>query len=205
MVGNKDTLKSTHKGNLRFNNLVFTDVLFVPGLLQTLISEPQLEKKGCRIVSEKGVRTISKGGRYLFHAVLERNSYVFKPHSVSTNSRVMEAEEIVLVTKETKVTSAQLWHLRMGHLNFQDMVKLKSRAFGMRDRRRALFLPDLCHGKNEEYTVSESRSEGHSSEAEHMLRCVGTISTFPRWFQVFAKCNMQSHREAVEARGETQV
>jgi len=44
----------------------------------------------------------------------------------------MEAEEIVLVTKETKVTSAELWHLRMGHLNFQDMVKLESRAFGMR-------------------------------------------------------------------------
>ena len=48
MVGNKDTLKSTHKGNLRFNNLVFMDVHFVPGLLQTLISEPQLEKKGCK-------------------------------------------------------------------------------------------------------------------------------------------------------------
>ena len=59
MVGNKDTLKSTHKGNLIFNNLVFTDVLFVTGLLQTLISklQVQLEKQGCKIVSKNGYET----------------------------------------------------------------------------------------------------------------------------------------------------
>ena len=52
---------------MRLGNVAFTDVLFVPGLLQTLISEPQLEKKGCKIVSEKGVRTVSKNGKYIFH------------------------------------------------------------------------------------------------------------------------------------------
>ena len=51
MVGNKEKLRSTHKGTMRLGNIAFTDVLFVPGLLQTLISEPQLEQKGCRIVS----------------------------------------------------------------------------------------------------------------------------------------------------------
>ena len=30
------------------------------------------------------------------------------------------------------MASAELWHLRMGHLNSWDMVKLKSRALGMR-------------------------------------------------------------------------
>ena len=51
MVGNKETLRSTHKGVMRLGNIAFQDVLFVPGLLQTLISEPQLEKRGCKIVS----------------------------------------------------------------------------------------------------------------------------------------------------------
>ena len=43
MVGNKEKLQSTHKGILCLGNIVFTDVLNVPGLLQTLISEPQLQ------------------------------------------------------------------------------------------------------------------------------------------------------------------
>ena len=38
MVGNKEKLTSTHKGNMRLGNIVFSDVLFVPGLLQTLLS-----------------------------------------------------------------------------------------------------------------------------------------------------------------------
>ena len=40
VVGNKEKLSSTHKENMRLGNIVFSDVLFVPGLLQTLISEP---------------------------------------------------------------------------------------------------------------------------------------------------------------------
>ena len=68
MVGNKEILRSTHKGTMRLGNIAFRDVLFVPGLLQTLISEAQLEKRGCKIVSEHGIRTVSRNGTYLFHA-----------------------------------------------------------------------------------------------------------------------------------------
>ena len=131
MVGNKDVLKSTHKGSLRLGKLVFEDVLFVPGLLQTLISEPQLEMKGCRIVSEHGIRTVSRNGKYIFHATLERNSYVFRPERLHTNSRVYSAEEVVLVAKPVPENSANLWHLRLGHLNFSDMCKLRSRSTGL--------------------------------------------------------------------------
>ena len=61
MVGNKELLKSTHSGSLRLGNIVFVNVFFVPGLLQTLISEPQMELKGCRIVSEKwGENSVQK-------------------------------------------------------------------------------------------------------------------------------------------------
>ena len=72
MVGNKEMLKSTHSGTLRLGNIVFNDVLFVPGL--TLISDPRMELnyKGCKIVSENGIRTVSRNGQYLFHAMLAR-------------------------------------------------------------------------------------------------------------------------------------
>ena len=55
MVGNKEILRSTYKGFMRLGSIAFNDVLFVPGLLQTLISKPQLEKRGCRILSEHGI------------------------------------------------------------------------------------------------------------------------------------------------------
>ena len=131
MVGNKEVLQSTHKGLLRLGNITFSDVLFVPGLLQTLISEPQLEKKGCRIVSEGGIRTVSKGGKYLFHATMEHNSYVYRPKLLPTSSRILLKEEMVLATKCVSDTSADLWHLRLGHLNFGDMCKLRTRATGV--------------------------------------------------------------------------
>ena len=57
MVGNKQILYSTHIGNLRLGNIVFKSALFVPGLMQTLLSEAQLERKGVKIVSENGIRS----------------------------------------------------------------------------------------------------------------------------------------------------
>ena len=102
MVGNKEMLKSTHLGSLQLGNIIFNDVLFVPGLLQTLISEPQMELKGCKIVSENGIRTVSRNGRYLFHATLERNSYVFRPEKMSTNSRVYSEDTCSNTGKQRK-------------------------------------------------------------------------------------------------------
>ena len=49
------------------------------------------------IVSERGVRTIARNGKYLFHAVLEPNSYVLKTESLGTNSRVYTSEEVALL------------------------------------------------------------------------------------------------------------
>ena len=131
MVGNKEMLKSTHSGTLRLGNIVFNDVLFVPGLLQTLISEPQMELKGCKIVSENGIRTVSRTGQYLFHVTLERNSYVFCPSKLATNSRLYSEDEAARVATPVSRESADLWHLRLGHLNYNDMCKLRTRATGM--------------------------------------------------------------------------
>ena len=95
-------------------NIAFSDVLFVPGLLQTLISEPQLEKQGCKLVSENGIRTVSKGGKYMFHATLEHNSYIFRPTWLPTSSTVLQSEEIALAASVVPDTNADLWHLRLG-------------------------------------------------------------------------------------------
>ena len=67
----------------------------------------------------------------MFHATLEYNSYIFKPKLLPTSSRLLRSEEIVLAATVVPSTSADLWHLRMGHLNFPDMCKLKDKATGI--------------------------------------------------------------------------
>ena len=103
----------------------------MPGLLQTLISEPQLEKKGCRIVSEDGIRMVLRGDKYMFHATLEHNLYIFRPNWLPTSSRVLQSEEVALAASVVPNTSADLWHLRLGHLNYGTcMCKLCGRSTG---------------------------------------------------------------------------
>ena len=70
-------------------------------------------------------------GQYLFHATLEHNSYLFKPSLLPTSSRILQQEEIALASTTVHTQSADLWHLRMGHLNYQDMCRLRTRATGM--------------------------------------------------------------------------
>ena len=82
-------------------------------------------------MSEHGIRTVSRNGTYLFHATLEHNSYVFKPAMLPTSSRVLANEVMVLAAGVISSTTADLWHLCMGHLNVSDMCKLKSKATGI--------------------------------------------------------------------------
>ena len=82
-------------------------------------------------MSEHGIRTVSRNGVYLFHATLEYNSYLFRPSLLPTSSRLLQSEEIMLAATVVPSTSADLWHLRMGHLNFPDMCRLKSKATGI--------------------------------------------------------------------------
>ena len=102
------------------------------------------------------MRTISRNGKYLFHATLERNSYVFRPNAEHDNSRQLGTQEIALLSKEKFDNSAELWHLRLGHLNFADMCKLRTRATGVTFLKRgSMFLPNMHYGQDETHTISE--------------------------------------------------
>ena len=68
-----------------------------------------MEKRECRIVFEHAIRTVPRNAAYLFSSL----------------------RWIVLAASVVPSTSADVWHLRMGHLNFQDMCKLKSKATGI--------------------------------------------------------------------------
>ena len=64
-----------------------------------------------------GIHTVFRNGANLLHATIEYNSYVFKPTLLPTSSRVLTSE-VVLAASVVPLTSADRWHLCMGHLNF---------------------------------------------------------------------------------------
>ena len=113
----------------------------------------------------------------------------------------MGAEEIVLVAKEAKVTSAELWHLRMGHLNSHDVVKLKSRAHGMRFEGEPCFCqtcvmakmkstPFQNQGQKDKATGKRWRQGGrHKSDAaeflQHLLTRLNTTASPPGKVETF--------------------
>jgi len=74
----------------------------------------------------------------MFHATLEHNSYIFRPNLLPTSSRVLQSEEVALAVSVVPNTSADLWQLRLGHLNYGDMCKLRGRSTGM------AFVGEMC-------------------------------------------------------------
>ena len=132
IVGNKETLRSTHRGVMRQATLLLMMYFLCLACCRHLSENHNWKNVAARkYISEHGIRTVSRNGVYLFHATLEYNSYIFKPKLLPTSSRLLRSEEIVLAATVIPSTSADLWLLQMGHLNFPDMCKLKVKAPGI--------------------------------------------------------------------------
>jgi hypothetical protein len=129
-LGNKQTLMTSEKGTLKFGNFNLTGVLKIEGLSRNLISEGQLDSKGCKI--EHGRKTIyGPDGKVCFVATLRNGLYVFEPDGI---------ESFLAGSKPT--SSLELWHMRMGHLNIKDLKELSKLSTGMEITSRVPM--DLC-------------------------------------------------------------
>ena len=122
IFGNQQKLYSTHVGTLVLSNgIELTDCLFVPGLMWTLISEPRIEMDGGSMTSSKGVRHIfDSDGKIMIIAHMDNHTYLLDKYS----TRVSYSEASNYAVADAKyANTADLWHCRLGHLNFQDMQK----------------------------------------------------------------------------------
>ena len=127
-----------------------------------MISESQLEQKGCRIVFEKELRTVDRNDKAIFQAVLRNNSYIWEPPVVNTNTPVLQQEnEHVLLSDCVDSNKTDVWHLRLGHLNVQAMNQLKSRALNVNfySSRQRLFFCELCVYHKMKATPYENKGE----------------------------------------------
>ena len=130
--GNQQTLMTSEVGTLKFGEFNLTNVLKIEGLSRNLISEGQLDSKGCKIETGRGRKTVySPDGKVCFVAYLRDGLYIYKP---------TEIESFLAGSKPT--SSLELWHMRMGHLNVRDLKELTRLSTGMEFSNKVPM--DLC-------------------------------------------------------------
>jgi hypothetical protein len=136
MTGDKSkflTLSENKSGNVTFRNDALgkikgkgmvilsngkgksQDVLFVDGLKHNLLSVSQVCDKGCEVVftsKDCKIKALSSGQLITKGIRTENNVYVLKE----------EKEECHL----SKYDESWLWHRRLGHLNFDHIIKLRN-------------------------------------------------------------------------------
>ena len=61
---------------------------------------------------------------------LKHNSYVWGSEALPINAKTLTQDEIAL-RAASKINMEDLWHFRMGHLNYQYVCKLRTRANGI--------------------------------------------------------------------------
>jgi hypothetical protein len=124
--------KATAMGKLIVDGIRFEGVLKVPGLGVNLISEGVLHSKGCDIISnaKEGWRKVMFQGRVLITASYEKGLFVWRPHE-NFLTEDYNYPLCMLASEQDRATEQQLWHLRLGHLNYADMGILKGMSEGM--------------------------------------------------------------------------
>ena len=112
---------STEMGTLALGGLRFSNALHVPGLLYTLISEPQLDREGYEMRSSGGKRCFYKDGDLKFTATLKDGTY-----------QLDIPQDHAMAIADAKITNqADLWHFRLGHVNYEDLRRLRDTIPGV--------------------------------------------------------------------------
>jgi hypothetical protein len=107
-----------HSGNV----FHIDEILYVPGLKKNLISVPVLESKGYSVAFSKGKALLWSSNEDLSTAITigTRESGLYK-----ISGQVVQA-----LVHET-INPCELWHMRLGHLNYNALPSLQKMVTGM--------------------------------------------------------------------------
>ncbi|KAL0312905.1 UNVERIFIED_CONTAM: Retrovirus-related Pol polyprotein from transposon TNT 1-94 [Sesamum radiatum] len=94
------------------------DVLYVPSLRRNLISGSLHNKVGLKIVLEADKVIITRGGDFIGNGYLSDGLFVLNTLPVISNKSTSNSAYIV--------ESINIWHGRLGHVNFDSIKRLKS-------------------------------------------------------------------------------
>lgn len=109
------------------------NVLYVPSLTTNLLSVSQMAKNGCEIKFEKDSCKIYQNRKLILTASQHNNMYVLKDSS-GTSALLSKVDE----------HDINLWHQRMGHLNFIDLQKIVDSAEGVEISKKGNQICTIC-------------------------------------------------------------
>lgn len=122
MVANNTSVTVEKMGNINLdllskdgniNHIQVRDILYVPQLSTNLLSVSQLAKNGCQVIFNKtGCEIYNKQKQLVATARLTNNMY--KLNTFKGNAFMSTSES----------QSLDVWHRRMGHLNYNDVCRL---------------------------------------------------------------------------------
>lgn len=153
IVGNGEPLKIEGIGKIKLSistecggyDLGFAEALYVPELVDNLISQGTLEKKGYKIVSYNGVSEISLDDVVYLKCFRVGTLYYVTTEDGTSISELKQMYEAELVNKKASRVSFVKWHERLGHLNPADMAKI--RAIDLKDGTTQEGCGVCCAGK----------------------------------------------------------
>lgn len=128
IVANSKKMSVISKGDIQLNlktdkvssNITIKNVLCVPGLITNLLSVSQIIKAGNVIeFKSDGCFIYNKNKELLATGILVNNVYKL------SNFKILNLLNIN-VEKENKIETIELWHRRLGHMNVQDLKKMKN-------------------------------------------------------------------------------
>ncbi|KAL6316867.1 hypothetical protein AAG906_022585 [Vitis piasezkii] len=123
-LGDNSSMAVTGKGNIRtfVNGIVqlITEVFYVPGLQNNLLSVGQLQEKGLAILIQHGKCKIYHPDRGLIMEIAMSSNRMF----ILPAQKLLK-EEICL--SSLTEDQARLWHLRYGHLSFNGLKTLQQK------------------------------------------------------------------------------
>jgi len=121
------TVKGTGKVDFQIRNsdgilqtIQVRNVLFVPTLTVNLLSVSQMVNNGCEIKFERDGCQIYQNNKLILTALHRNNMYIL--------NNVSEAPALLSTVDEKDLN---LWHQRMGHLNFTDLQRITEYTEGV--------------------------------------------------------------------------
>ncbi|KAA0042223.1 ty1-copia retrotransposon protein [Cucumis melo var. makuwa] len=119
-MGNSATAGVIGKGKVILKltsgkTLSLSNVLYVPSLRRNLVSRSLLNRAGLKIVLESDKVVLTKNGDFVGKGYLSNGLFVLNTISMNANAS----------SSAYLIESANLWHGRLGHVNFASIRKLK--------------------------------------------------------------------------------
>ena len=157
-------------------NVVLSDVMHAPKMLEDIVSMTALQAKGCTLESTvEHVIVRCEDGDELFYVDSDLGMWKINGQIVYPKGRMPES---VMATRMVSANTLTRWHHRLGHISGQKILAMQSSEIEINAKDSDEVCEPCIHGKAKRTTLHR-RSEGRTTGVLEMVHidCVGKLQT----------------------------